>query len=219
MRDQSMRGQSSGRSAARWRLTPLLLVVLAFVRPGEREELSSRSERLPLEDLEVRAAVLSRGATLVEGYYERSVAPVVAVLSTYHSDESFVREVSLALVREGRNAGVDPRVLTSIMLVENPWLDPSAMSFMGAVGLMQVMPMHSGRWGCESDDLLDVSANICHGARIFAAYLRKHDNNLDRALLAYNGCVSGTNTPNCQLYPSHVYSRAGRVAMSHWLAP
>jgi soluble lytic murein transglycosylase-like protein len=191
--------------------------MLAFARPGERLPELSETERLPLEDFEVRAAVLSRGAALVEEYYEQTVAPVVAVLSSYTSDEELVRELSLALVREGKAAGIDPRVLTSILLVENPWLDPEAVSFVGAVGLMQVMPMHAGRWGCGSADLRDVRVNICHGARIFAAYLRQHGDNLDRALLAYNGCVSGTNTPNCHLYPGHVYSRAGRVAMSHWL--
>jgi hypothetical protein len=217
MRDQSVKSQSSGRSAGRWRLAPILLAVFAFALPGEREPISRPTERLPLEDLEVRAAILARGASLLEGYYQESVEPIFDALSSYGSDSVFVREVSLALAREGAEAGVDPRALASILLVENPWLDPSAVSFVGAVGLMQVMPMHAGRWGCASNDLVDVRTNICHGARIFAAYLEQKGGNLERALLAYNGCVTGKNTPNCHLYPSHVYSRAGRVAMNHWL--
>jgi hypothetical protein len=31
------------------------------------------------------------------------------------------------------------------------------------------------------------------------------------ALLRYNGCVRGTNTPDCHRYPSKVLARAGRV--------
>jgi hypothetical protein len=166
--------------------------------------------------MEVRAAVLSRGMSLVEDFYQADVAPVESILSPYHHDEDFVREVSLALVAEGERAGLDPRALASVLLVENPWLDPYIRSPVGAVGLMQVMPFHAGRWGCEPGDLTDVRVNICHGARIFAAYLERHGD-VDRALLAYNGCVRGTNTPNCHLYPTHVYSNAGRVAMRSWL--
>ena len=63
----------------------------------------------------------------------------------------------------------------------------------------------------------DVRANICHGARIFARYLEQHRGNVDHALLAYNGCVRGTNTPDCHLYPGRVYTNAGRAAMLNWL--
>jgi soluble lytic murein transglycosylase-like protein len=167
--------------------------------------------------MEVRAAVLSRGAGIVEEYYESRVEPVEQILAPYHHDGHFVRTVSVALVAEGERVGIDPRALASVLLVENPWLDPHARSSVGAVGLMQVMPFHAGRWGCSSSDLTDIETNVCHGARIFAAYLEQHAGDVDRALLAYNGCVRGTNTPQCHLYPNHVYSRAGRMAMRYWL--
>jgi hypothetical protein len=168
--------------------------------------------------MEVRAAVLTRGLSMVEDFYEGRVAPVEEILSPYHHDGDFVREVSLALVAEGERVGMDPRALASVLLVENPWLDPHIRSSAGAVGLMQVMPFHAGRWGCEEGDLTDIRANICHGARIFASYLERYGD-LDRALLAYNGCVRGTNTPDCHRYPAHVYSQAGRAAMRYWLDP
>jgi hypothetical protein len=199
-------------------LVPILLSLLAFALPRERPAPPTGPTRaLPIEDMEVRAAVLTRGIGRVEAYYEARVAPVERTLSGYHPDADLVRSVALALVSEGERAGIDPRVLASVLLVENPWLDPAIRSPVGAVGLMQVMPFHAGRWGCDSPDLEDVGANICHGARIFAAYLTQHGGNLDRALLAYNGCVRGTNTPDCHLYPSHVYSRAGRMIMNDWL--
>jgi soluble lytic murein transglycosylase-like protein len=108
-------------------------------------------------------------------------------------------------------------VLAAVVLVEDPMLDPDVQSSQGAVGLMQVMPFHAGRWDCGSADLTDLDANVCHGARIFRDYLVRAGGNIDRALLAYNGCVRGLNTPDCHKYPSHVYSNAGRAALRSWL--
>jgi soluble lytic murein transglycosylase-like protein len=149
----------------------------------------------------------------LDSLYRRDVAPLVRLLQTRHPDEAHVQRIAFALAREGRNTGVDPRLLVSVLLVENPRLDPEAVSFMGAVGLMQVMPFHAGGWGCPSPDLTDVDANICHGARILAHELRRAKGNLDVALLRYNGCVLGTNTPDCHLYPMHVF----RSAFTAWL--
>jgi hypothetical protein len=61
-----------------------------------------------------------------------------------------------------------------------------------------------------------VDANICHGARIFAHYLGATNGDVDRALLRYNGCVTGSVTPNCHQYPSQVYARAGRASVMAW---
>jgi soluble lytic murein transglycosylase-like protein len=84
------------------------------------------------------------------------------------------------------------------------------VSGQGAVGLMQVMPMHAGQPGCRSADLIDVDSNICHGTTILARNLRATRSSF-AALLRYNGCVRGTNTPDCRRYPTRVLARAGRV--------
>ena len=105
----------------------------------------------------------------------------------------------------------------AVLLVENPALDPSARSFMGAQGLMQVMPFHRGKWPPCEPRLDDVESNICHGASIFASYLKQTGGDVDRALLRYNGCVHGTNTPNCHQYANHVFARAGRASVHAWL--
>ena len=160
---------------------------------------------------------MGRGLAMAESFYAREVRPVEGILRPYHQDATWVRRVAFALVREGKKAGVDPRVLAAVVLVENPWLDPVIESSQGAVGLMQVMPFHAGHWECGSDDLTDPDTNVCHGARIFRDYLARAGGDIDRALLAYNSCVRGTKTADCRLYPSHVYSRAGRVALRGWL--
>jgi soluble lytic murein transglycosylase-like protein len=149
-------------------------------------------------------------------YYEAKVAPIQRVLMRYRDDVELTNRIAVALVREAKAVGLEPRLLLAVLLVENPWLDPEIRSPVGAIGLMQVMPLHRGAWGCGTD-LEDVDVNVCHGARIFAHYFRATDGNVDRALLRYNGCVRGTNTPNCHQYPYHVFARAGRASVLAWL--
>ena len=165
--------------------------------------------------LEARADSLSDAFLNVEKVYEREVAPLERVLLQYRDDEALARRIAVSLVREGRENGLEPRLLLAVLLVENPWLNPAARSFAGATGLMQVMPLHRGKWGC-GDSLQDIESNICYGAKIFASYLKSTNGNVERALLRYNGCVNGTNTPNCQMYPYHVFARAGRASILAW---
>jgi hypothetical protein len=61
-----------------------------------------------------------------------------------------------------------------------------------------------------SGDLLNVEANICHGARLLQSHLRR-TKSIEMALRRYNGCVRGRNTPRCQRYPARVLRTAGRL--------
>ena len=115
-----------------------------------------------------------------------------------------------ALVKEARRLRVEPSLLAGMLLTENARLETGSVSSQGAIGLMQVMRFHAGEYDCASDDLLQVEANICHGSRVFGQYLRR-TGNLRRALLRYNGCVSGSNTPNCGRYPAKVLRTARTV--------
>ncbi|MEN8375591.1 MAG: lytic transglycosylase domain-containing protein [Gemmatimonadota bacterium] len=153
-----------------------------------------------------------------QDYYDETVAPIERVLLQYRDDPALVGKIARSVVQEANAAGLEPRLLVAVMLVENPWLDPAAESSVGAVGLMQVMPVHEGEWDGCVPDLREIRSNICHGARIFAHYVNRANGDVDRALLRYNGCVRGTNTPDCHRYPYHVYARAGRASMQAWLA-
>ena len=133
-------------------------------------------------------------------------AYVAGVLRRYSSDRNVVQRISAALVKEGRRRHIGTQLLVGVLLTENPWLNPAARSSVGARGLMQVMPFHAGKWGCGSGDLLNIESNICHGVAVLADNLNRSPS-LKKALLGYNGCVRGTNTPDCWRYPSHVYRR------------
>jgi soluble lytic murein transglycosylase-like protein len=136
-------------------------------------------------------------------------AYVAEILGRRNADASLVHRISSALVKEGRRRNIGTQLLVGVLLTENPSLEPRATSSVGARGLMQVMPFHAGKWGCGSADLFDIDANICHGVAVLADNLT-HSRSLRQALRGYNGCVRGTNTPDCWKYPSHVYRR-GRL--------
>jgi soluble lytic murein transglycosylase-like protein len=209
----------------RWRLWAaggaLGLVVLMAGQLYGRDP-AKRSVRVDpaahVERLTAKAESLKTDFDQVTDYYRSEVVPMERVLLRYRDDPALVRRISVALVREANRTQVEPRLLLAVLLVENPWLKPRARSPVGAVGLMQVMPVHDGQWGCGSN-LEDIDTNICHGARIFANDLRRTGGDVERALLRYNGCVHGTNTPDCQQYPNRVFAKAGRAAILAWLTP
>jgi soluble lytic murein transglycosylase-like protein len=136
--------------------------------------------------------------------------PLERYFARFNDDPVLVRQVARAVVRESQRQQVAPSLIAAVLVTENTTLKLAAESSVGAQGLMQVMPMHAGQLGCESSDLTDVDSNICHGTRILARNLRRTKSSA-AALLRYNGCVRGTNTPDCHRYPGRVLSRAGRL--------
>lgn len=132
------------------------------------------------------------------------------VLRRYTRNGEVADRIAKAVVSEGRKKNIDPTLLVGVMLVESDNLNPRARSFVGARGLMQVMPFHRGKHGCRSKDLYDIEGNICHGVSVLADAIKRAPN-LRSALLRYNGCVRSTNTPNCHAYSGKVMTAANRT--------
>lgn len=133
------------------------------------------------------------------------------VILKYTKDTSRAERIATALIREGGKKNIDPVLLVGLLIAENAKFDTTARSNVSARGLMQVMPFHAGKWGCGDGSLFEIDTNICYGVAILASYMKKSPN-LNKALLRYNGCVRGTNTPNCQTYSGKVLKYADRVA-------
>jgi soluble lytic murein transglycosylase-like protein len=190
--------------------------VVAGARTPERAPIAVRVSdiRLPGALVVASKPSLKEIVDLIVGEQGSSEerARIAAMLRKRTSDAQLADRIARDLVDEGKKANIGATLLAGILLVENPELEPRATSAVGARGLMQVMPFHAGKWGCSSDDLFDIEANICHGARILADNLR-HSRNLPTALLKYNGCVRGTNTPDCHRYARIVYRNAQRSAV------
>lgn len=184
---------------------------------GEAATPEAGADALPtLDELEARVERVNQGWARLARYYDSEVAPIERVLLRYRSDDrALVGRIATAVVREAKAADIEPRLLLAVLLVENPWLNPRIRSSVGAVGLMQVMPVHRGGWSCGYD-LEDVDTNVCLGAQVFAHYLNRTGADLEKALLRYNGCVTGSNTPNCHQYPSRVLARAEVETPGAW---
>ena len=178
----------------------------------------------PLSDQQVASLVLARPvsapflppALVDSAALERQVVarfehwPLARIFFSRTRERETSERIARAIVKEANYLQVEPSLLAGVLLTENAPLEVEARSSQGAIGLMQVMDFHAGEYDCDSDDLLQLEANICHGARVFGYYL-KRTGDVQRALLRYNGCVSGTNTPNCRRYPSKVLRNAHQV--------
>jgi hypothetical protein len=178
----------------------------------------------PLETSQVGSVVMARAVAMPfriparpdSAALERHVMarfehlPLARFFFSRTGERAFSDRLARAIVKEANYLRVEPSLLAGVLLTENAPLDVRARSSQGAIGLMQVMHFHAGEYDCDSADLLQVEANICHGARVLGYYM-KRTGNLRRALLRYNGCVSGSNTPNCRRYPSKVLRTASQV--------
>lgn len=159
-----------------------------------------RAEPAPLDSAELEREVVAR--------FEHR--PLARFLGGKTRETGMADRIARAIVKEARQLRVEPSLLTGVLLTENARLETEAVSSQGAIGLMQVMHFHAGEYDCASSDLLQVEANICHGARVLGHYLRR-TGDMRRALRRYNGCVRGSNTPNCGRYPSKVLRTARQV--------
>lgn len=198
-------------------MTTAVLVAL-LMTPGVETEASVAAETVVDSAADsTTAAPAAATMTALDSVHAEASLPAAAVrrqletyLGRYNDDRVLVRRISRAVVREADRQQVSPSLITAVLLTENTTLRPEAASSVGAQGLMQVMPFHAGARLCNSDDLVDVDSNICHGTLILARNLRATRSSA-AALLRYNGCVRGTNTPDCWRYPNMVLARASQV--------
>ena len=85
--------------------------------------------------------------------------------------------------RTAAETGVDARLLMAVARHESGF-DPRAVSRVGAVGLMQLMPATARRFGVS--DRFNVTENLRGGARYLAWLLKHHGHDLSLTLAAYN---------------------------------
>ena len=177
------------------------------IKPRTRPQPPTAYARKPVRmPVPVRrdSAALERAMTTEHAHW-----PLAIALARRSGNPEVAEQAAAALVIEAARLKLSPSLLGAVLLIENTPLDPSAVSSQGAVGLMQVMPVHRGNYGC-SPDLVNIGDNICHGARILKHMVRR-TKTVPLALKRYNGCVRGRNTPRCYRYPNRVLRTASRL--------
>ncbi|HEX9221146.1 MAG TPA: lytic transglycosylase domain-containing protein [Gemmatimonadaceae bacterium] len=177
-----------------------------FIKPGELLHLPAAVVTAVEPGVEATPPAPTDAKAQVE------IQKVAYSLHKYTSDTVLARRIAQAIVVEGGKKNINPALLVGVVLTEDMKLDPKAKSFVGARGLMQVMPFHAGKWkGCTSADLFAIDSNICHGVSILADLIKRSPS-VASALQRYNGCVRGTNTPNCHTYSGKVLKFAEQAA-------
>jgi len=100
------------------------------------------------------------------------------------------RDFRVALLKnvhyESKRAAIEPELVLSVIQVESNF-NPYAISRVGAIGLMQIMPFWLKEIGKPGDNLFSPYTNLRYGCTILRHYLNKEKGNRTRALMRYNG--------------------------------
>jgi soluble lytic murein transglycosylase-like protein len=97
--------------------------------------------------------------------------------------------------QEATFAGLAPELVLAVIEVESNF-DHYAVSVVGAIGLMQIMPFWLDEIGRPDDNLLHINTNLRYGCTILKFYLEKENGDLRRALGRYNGSLGQRKYPN-----------------------
>jgi len=136
------------------------------------------------------------------------------LMRTKQLDSARADSIARYAVREAYIRGISPAIIFGVMLTENARFISGALSNVGAVGLMQVYPkiwLKKQFSDSLGTDLASDSTNVRYGVFILSQYFNPRTRSGEQktrdyrtALLRYNGCVRGTNTPHCTTYPDKV---------------
>lgn len=81
-----------------------------------------------------------------------------------------------------------PGLVMAVIDIESRF-DRWAVSYAGAVGLMQIMPFWPEKLGMKRHQLTQIGPNVRMGCAILRYYLKYESNNVQKALARYNGSV------------------------------
>lgn len=114
--------------------------------------------------------------------------------------------VADALNRAADAAGLPRELVWAVAYVESRY-NPNAVSGVGAMGLMQLMPQVADNLGV--DDPFDPYQNAAAGAKMLARLIAKYGGDVRRALAAYNWGAG--NVDRKSTWPASVHLYADNV--------
>jgi hypothetical protein len=198
-------------------LVAAIAITVTHVRPiytGRAPLAQQLTQRLPGSSIVASTphdSTEAERAVAAPGFETDRRAFAADLVRTGRVDSARADSIAFFAVREAYIRGIPPAVIFGVLLTENAVFASSATSNVGAVGLMQVYPKVwlkalSAKFG---KDLTTDSTNLKYGTFILSTYINPkgspaNPNDVSKGLLRYNGCVHGTNTPNCRTYPNKV---------------
>lgn len=131
---------------------------------------------------------------------------------------STAKQLTPLILKSSRRYGLKPMLVTDIMRVES-YFNVREVSSAGAIGLMQVMPVHFKNRRIPKSKWFDPATNIDLGCRIYAYYrreMKKRYPNLGTEALRHRTLVAYNMGPRAVTSRGITRSRYSRVIMDYY---
>jgi len=129
----------------------------------------------------------------------KDLPSLVKAIHVYTKDWKKAQRYAELILVSAKNKNLDPWLVFAVISKESSF-DNNAKSYVGAKGLMQVMPFWKDEIGEPNDDLYDPQISIQYGTKILRLYLDQYKST-NAALAAYNG------TKGSMKYPLAVFKK------------
>lgn len=180
------------------RLANLLVILTLMVGMTGAYAKVSTDPQQPLIDPVLKDA-LAKAVADADSFDDEFEAQVWLVdmsarLKRYIKDPEERLQLLRMVHKEATRADISPELVISVIHVESAF-NSYAVSYVGAQGLMQVMPFWKKELGRTDDNLINTSTNLRYGCTILRHYLNREKGDWTRALARYNGSVGRTKYP------------------------
>jgi soluble lytic murein transglycosylase-like protein len=179
----------------RQKRTPILIILLAFfsiaITPNNAFGLKKAEPMLKQALAEAVAETKS-----FDDEFEAQVwlVDMSARLKRFIKDPQERLTLLRMIHQEATRADLSPELVISVIHVESAF-NAYAVSYVGAQGLMQVMPFWKKELGRKDDNLINAAINLRYGCTILKHYLKREKGDWTRALARYNGSLGQTKYP------------------------
>jgi len=178
--EQATQGQTGTPATAEQALIQLKVAQLQMMQGLFSDSDDDDQERQPLFDMTANTpfSLLDNRKGQFIDKYRQNVAPLQQQSAPVGRDQ-----IDGIIDRIAQRVKLAPELIRAVVAVESSY-NPTAVSHVGAQGLMQLMPATAADLGVK--DSFDPVENISGGSRYLSRLLDKYDGDLDRTLAAYN---------------------------------
>lgn len=152
--------------------------------------LCARADQVVAPDPKLRALLIDAvsGAQSFDDRFEAEVwlVDMSARLKKKMPNDEERLELLKLVHREAARANLPPELVLAVIDIESNF-DRFAISYAGALGMMQIMPFWLDEIGRPDDNLFHLPTNLRMGCTILRYYLDMENGNLAPGLARYNG--------------------------------